>query len=235
VKSSTTVPGAAVVVVVLVVVEVVVGTGAVDVLVVEVVVVVVGGIVVVAFSVKSSVPGRLVAPGPGSAALALMMPFMVAGTQKVDASVSAAGTPGVIGPAGCPTSRMSRHELAFGFVKQPCEDCDGQKRPLALDSSAVLVESGVKSTGISPTNCAHVPPGQSPAPAHGAPLFVPRKQRCPEAVAAGTQSRVSPFEFVLVHAVPWLPLPSHTPVHGLAGEPLQTAPDGEPTRQTGHG
>ncbi len=54
-------------------------------------------------------------------------------------------------------------------------------------------------------------------------------------MAAGAgQSRVSPFGFLLTHAAPWFGLPSHTPLHGDAGLPLQAAPPTD-VAQTGHG
>ena len=43
-----------------------------------------------------------------------------------------------------------------------------------------------------------------------------------------------PFGFRVVQADPWLGLPSHTPVHGAAGDPTQAAPPTE-TAQMGQG
>lgn len=49
------------------------------------------------------------------------------------------------------------------------------------------------------------------------------------------QSLVRPDGLVLTHAAPWLPLPWHTPVQGLAGVPAHAGPEIEPLRQIGHG
>jgi hypothetical protein len=40
---------------------------------------------------------------------------------------------------------------------------------------------------------------------------------------------------VLVHGLPWLPLPSQMPTHGLEGDPAHGGPASEPLRQIGHG
>jgi hypothetical protein len=180
VKSSTTVPGAAVVVVVLVVVVVVVGPAVVvvvgTVVVVVVVVVVAPAIVVVVVVVtwvSRTVPGRLSAPGPGSDAAPSIRRLPVAGTQNVVASVAVAGTPGDIGPAGTPTSRISSHDELFGFVKQPAAACDGQNMPVALAISDVPVARGERFTGMSPTKIEHTPPGHCEFEVHAPPLFEP--------------------------------------------------------------
>jgi hypothetical protein len=107
--------------------------------------------------------------------------------------------------------------------------------PVRLD---VPVVSGLRLIGMSPMNCAHVPPpAQSPDVLHTLLLFVPRKHRWPPApaTAAGAgQSLECPFGFFDVHAAPWFGLPSHTPTHGAPGDPTHAAPP-TATAQIGHG
>jgi hypothetical protein len=176
-KSSTTVPGGGSVdVVVLVVVDVLVvdGPTLVDVVgVAEVDVVLEPGVVVLVWMI-TIVPGSVVAPGPGSEVAPLMSELDVAGTQNVDARTVDAGTPIVSGPAGLPVSRISRHAVEFGLVKQPPWVCPGQKRPFGSESSLVPVVSGVSVTGMMPTCWAQVPPGHCEPVLHAAPLFEPR-------------------------------------------------------------
>ena len=97
--------------------------------------------------------------------------------------------------------------------------------------------SGFSEIGMLPMNCAQVPPpGQSVVVEQVAPLLVPLKHLLTPSVAAGTgQSLVKPFGFLLVHASPPLGLPSHTPMHGLAGDPLHGLPLVDPIRQIGQG
>jgi hypothetical protein len=177
VKSSTTVPGAGSVdvdVLELVDVVVVVGTPVVDVVGAADVDVVVDTGTVLVDSNRRTVPGSDVAPGPGSDTAPLMSPLDVAGTQKTDASVMSAGSSKASGPAGSPVSRMSRHDVELGFVKQPAWFCDGQNMPVALESSLVPVVSGVSVTGMIPTSCAQTPLGHCEPLVHAAPLFGPR-------------------------------------------------------------
>jgi hypothetical protein len=122
VKSRTTVPaGGCVVVDVLDVVEVllVVGAPVVDVVGTPDVDVVVEPGTVVVDSTSTTLPFSVVAPGPGSDTAPLIRGLDVDGTQNTEASVAFAGTPMVSGPAGLPVSRISRHDVEFGFVKQP--------------------------------------------------------------------------------------------------------------------
>jgi hypothetical protein len=54
-------------------------------------------------------------------------------------------------------------------------------------------------------------------------------------MAAGAgQALVKPFGFLVVQVEPWFGLPSHTPVHGAAGEPEHAAPPTD-TAQIGQG
>jgi hypothetical protein len=131
------------------------------------------GVVVLVWMI-TTVPGSVVAPGPGSEVAPLMSELDDAGTQKVDARIVAAGTPIVSGPAGAPVSRINRQAVEFGFVKQPPWAWPGQKRPFGSDFSLVPVVSGVSVTGMTPTCWAQVPPGHCEPVLHDAPLFVPR-------------------------------------------------------------
>src|SRR5262249_19636410 len=119
------------------------------------VVVVVGTVVVVVAPVRfaTSVPGRLVAPGPGRSAEKSTSPFPVAAMQNTEASVADAGVPTVIGPvAGLPFSVIVRH---VGCPKQPgvpgVPPWPGQILPSGALFDAAPVVSGERSTLMGPT------------------------------------------------------------------------------------
>jgi hypothetical protein len=177
VKSRTTVPAGGCVVVdvlELVDVELVVGAPVVEVVGTPDVDVVVEPGTVVVDSISTTLPLSVVAPGPGSDVAPLMSGFVVAGTQNTEASVVSAGTPRVSGPAGLPTSRISRQASELGFVKHPAVVWLGQNMPVGLESSSVPVVSGVSETGMTPTSVAHTPPLHCELVEHAPPLFGPR-------------------------------------------------------------
>ena len=175
---------------------------------VVVVVVVVVDVVVVASSVSRKVPGSDTAPGPGRLAEPSTSPLPVAAMQNTEASVTLAGVPGVMGPAGVPFSVMVRQ---VSLPKQPAWSgpWPGHRSPAGSVSEATPVVSGERSTGI-------------------APMCEPSMQRPPPAVQGFDgglappvgQSRVSPVELVVTQVRVARGPRSHVPVPGLLGVPV---------------
>jgi hypothetical protein len=98
------------------------------------------------YGVTRKVPGRAVAPGPGSLAVEFTSPSVVAGMQNTAASVVFAGVPNVMGPAGEPFSMMVRQVPLPVPLKQPIafEAWPVQKKPVAELTVTVSVVSGEK-------------------------------------------------------------------------------------------
>src|SRR5262245_56577204 len=123
--------------------------------------------------------------------------------QKAEASVAVAGTPAVIAPAGSPFSVILVHAP---LPKQPVDIWSGQKTQSAADLFEVPVVSGDRSTGIVPTK---VPSMQ----------LVPGVQGWVASVPPVRQSRVRPWELVVVQSMSLRGPRSHFPVAGLLGLP----------------
>src|SRR5690349_11646312 len=103
-------------------------------------------------------PTRDRAPGPGGLAAEFTSARLVAGMQKVDASLMLFVVPtGSRVPAGAPTSRKLRHAA---LPKQPTVVCEGQNAPVALLCCEVPVVSGVRFTPMMP---AEMLPSEPPA------------------------------------------------------------------------
>src|SRR5215468_2060912 len=145
------------------------------------------------------------APGPGRSADASTSPLPVAAMQNTEASVALAGVPVGTAPAATPFSVMVRQA---GLPKQPACGWLGQNRPVAFVALAVLVVSGERLMGITPT-CE--PSTQAPPPG---------VQGCVASVPPVGQSRVTPVELVVVQAIPARGPRSQVPVPGLLGVPV---------------
>src|SRR5262245_11144716 len=133
------------------------------------------------------------APGPGRSADTSTSALPVAAMQNTEASVALAGVPVVTAPAAAPFSVMVTHA---GLPKQPGLIWPGQKRPVAFVALAVLVVSGERLMGITPT-CE--PSRQAPPPGRH---VQGRLWDGPQVLAAELppvgQSRVTPVELVVV-------------------------------------
>jgi hypothetical protein len=147
-------------------------------------VVVVGAAVVVVEPVRlaTSVPRRAAALGPGRLNSPSIMGVPVALVQEYEASVTLAGMPDVMGPAGEPTSSIVR---PLEIPKHPGGDWPIQNTPSAVGAVEPMVFS-VRVMPIVPTRepSMHAPP--------------PGVQGCVASVPPVGQSRVRPSAFVVV-------------------------------------
>src|SRR5262245_16606223 len=94
-------------------------------------------------------PVMLTAPGPPRSAVALTVPFPVAGMQNTAARVLRWTARSSRLPAGWPVSTMRR---AAGLPNAPAERWLGQKRPAASLMLDVAVLSGDSATDNGPMN-----------------------------------------------------------------------------------